>query len=94
MHDQRFWERILAVLEAGCLLLYDMGYTNFPRFRALTAAGITWLTRAKSNLAFVPECLLLATPTVRDTRGWIGSGPERQPVRLLEVLVGTTWGAI
>jgi hypothetical protein len=90
-HDQRCWERIQAAVAAGSLLLYDLGYTNFAVFRQLTAAGITWLTRAKSNLAYTVVDVLHTTPTVRDRLVWIGSGPDRQQVRLVEVLVGRTW---
>ena len=90
-HDQRFWERIQDALVAGSLLLYDLGYTNFAVFRQLTEAGITWLTRAKSNVSFTVVGTLSETPTVRDRLVWIGRGAERQQVRLLEVLVGTTW---
>jgi hypothetical protein len=48
-HDQRFWDRIEAVLEPGMLLLFDLGYTNFEHFGQLTAQGITFLTRAKTR---------------------------------------------
>jgi hypothetical protein len=90
-HDQRFWPQIIHAVAAGTLLLYDLGYTNFTRFAELTTAGVTWLTRAKSNLTFAVITVLVETPTVRDRRVWIGSGPDRQEVRLLEVLVGTSW---
>jgi hypothetical protein len=90
-HDQRFWPRIQASLERGTLLLYDLGYTNFTHFSQLTEAGVTWLTRAKSNLAYTVERSLVATSQVRDDLVWIGSGAERQMVRLVQVLVGTTW---
>jgi hypothetical protein len=90
-HDQRFWPRILDALEPDTLLVYDLGYTNFTRFQELTQRGVTWLTRAKSNLGYVVLETLVTTPTVRDQRVVIGRGAERQEVRLLEVLVGTTW---
>lgn len=90
-HDQRFWPEILAVLEAGTLLVYDLGYTNFTRFAELTAAQVTWLTRAKSNLHFTVLRTCVATPTVRDRLVQIGQGAERQEVRLLEVRAGSTW---
>jgi hypothetical protein len=90
-HDQRCWPAILAALERGTLLLYDLGYTNFTIFRQLTEAGVTWLTRAKSNLAFTVDQVLIQTAGIRDRIVWIGSGPDRQRVRLVEVLVGTTW---
>jgi Transposase DDE domain len=90
-HDQRCWPQIQAALERGTLLLSDLGYTNFTVFRELTQAGVTWVTRAKSNLAYtVAECLV-HTAQVRDERVWIGSGADRQLVRLVQVLVGTTW---
>ena len=28
-HDQRCWTQIVAAVPAGCLLLFDLGYTNF-----------------------------------------------------------------
>ena len=90
-NDQRFWPRIQAALERGALLLYDLGYTNFTVFRQLTEAGVTWVTRAKSNLAYTVEACLVHTAQVRDEYVWIGSGADRQLVRLVQVLVGTTW---
>jgi hypothetical protein len=90
-NDQRFWPRIQAVLERGALLLYDLGYTNFTVFRELTAAGVTWVTRAKSHLVYTVEACLVQTTQVRDELVWIGSGADRQLVRLVQVLVGTTW---
>lgn len=90
-NDQRFWPRIQAVLERGTLLLYDLGYTNFTVFRQLTEAGVTWVTRAKSNLVYTMEQSLAHTARMRDERVWIGSGADRQLVRLVQVLVGGTW---
>jgi hypothetical protein len=90
-NDQRFWPRIQAALSAGTLLLLDLGYTNFGVFAQLSAAQVTWLTRAKSNLAYTPERFLVRTEAVRDALVWIGSGQERQQVRLVQVLVGRTW---
>ena len=90
-HDQRFWPRIQEALSPGTLLLYDLGYTNFTRFVELTAAGVTWLTRAKTNLAYTLVDSLVHTSQVRDELVWIGSGAQRQQVRLVQVLEGTTW---
>jgi hypothetical protein len=90
-HDQRCWPQIQAALPQGTLLLYDLGYTNFLVFQALTTEGVTWLTRAKSNLAYTVAESLVLTPQVRDERVWIGTGDARQQVRLVQVQVGTTW---
>ena len=46
------WPQLLAALTAGSLVIFDLGYTNFQVFAQLTAAQVTWLTRAKSNLVY------------------------------------------
>jgi alkylhydroperoxidase family enzyme len=90
-HDQRFWPRILAVLQAGSLLLMDMGYVNFTVFAQLTAQSVTFITRAKSNLAYTVDRVLLRTAAVHDSIVWIGKGETRQRVRLVEVLYRGRW---
>lgn len=54
-HDQRCWPPILQEVPAGSLLIFDLGYTNFGVFARLSAAQVTWITRAKSNLAATVE---------------------------------------
>jgi hypothetical protein len=90
-HDQRFWERILEVLVAGSLLIFDLGYTNFTVFTQLTAAHITFLTRAKKNLAYQAERVLQHTAAVHESLVWIGQGEAHQLVRLIEVLHRGLW---
>jgi hypothetical protein len=90
-HDQRFWPRILAVLQAGSLLLMDMGYVNFTVFAQLTAQSVTFITRAKSNLAYSVERVLRRTAAVHDSIVWIGKGETRQCIRLVEVLYRGRW---
>ncbi len=90
-HDQRFWPRILAVLQAGSLLLMDMGYVNFTVFAQLTAQSATFITRAKSNLAYSVERVLRRTAAVHDSIVWIGKGETRQRIRLVEVLYRGRW---
>lgn len=89
--DQSFWEAILAHLQAGSLLLFDLGYTNFTRFRQLTEKSVTFITRAKSNLKYEVAQVLVKTAVFRDTIVWIGTGDDRQQVRLVEVLYGHSW---
>lgn len=90
-HDQRFWPQILEVLQAGSLLIFDLGYTNFMVFAQLAAAQVTWLTRAKSNLAYQVERDLQRTAAVHEALVWIGRGAEHQLVRLISVLYHGTW---
>lgn len=90
-HDQHFWEAIIAHIQTGSLLLFDLGYPNFTRFRQLTDKKVTFITRAKSNLKFEVAIALTNTSVFRDRIVWIGSGDDRQQVRLVEVLYGNTW---
>jgi hypothetical protein len=90
-HDQRFWPRILEVLQAGSLLLFDLGYTNFRVFAQLTTAHITFVTRAKSNLAYQVERSLRRTAQVHEALVWIGKSDDRQLVRLIQVLYQGKW---
>jgi hypothetical protein len=90
-HDQRAWPQILAALPAGALLLFDLGYTNFGIFLQVTRAQVTFVTRAKSNLAHEVVRTLRRTCHVHDALVWIGRGPERQQIRLISVLHNGTW---
>ena len=90
-HDQRFWARILVVLQAGSLLIFDLGYTNFTVFVQLTAAQVTFLTRAKKNLSYQIARTLQRTATLHESIVWIGQGETRQQIRLIEVLYRGLW---
>lgn len=90
-HDQRFWPKILAVLKAGALLIFDLGYTNFKAFAQLTAAHITFITRAKRNLVCHLERALVRSANMHDLVVWIGQGDDRQLVRLIAVLYRGKW---
>jgi hypothetical protein len=90
-HDQRFWPRILEVLKTGSLLLFDLGYTNFSVYAQLTTAGVAFVTRAKSNLAYQVERHLRQTAQVHESLVWVGKGDDRQLIRLIEVLYQGKW---
>jgi hypothetical protein len=90
-HDQRWWPQLLAALPAGALVVFDLGWTNFRRFAELTRAQVTLVTRAKSNLASTVERVLRRTATGHEALVWIGTGADRQRVRLIEVLYRGTW---
>ena len=90
-HDQGFWPEILAVLPAGALLIFDLGYTNFHVFAQLTMAYVTFVTRAKRNLAYQVVQTFRQTAQVHDQLVWIGKDDTRQQLRLIEVLYRGTW---
>lgn len=90
-HDQRAWPDLLAAVPAGALLLFDLGYLNFGVFAQLTLAHVTFVTRAKSNLAFSLDTTLRRSSQAQDALVWIGRGAERQQVRLISMLYQGTW---
>jgi hypothetical protein len=89
--DQTFWEIILKTVVKNSLLIFDLGYTNFSHFITLTQKGVTFITRAKSNLKSERIKTLATTATFRDTLVWIGSDETRQQVRLIEVFYKNKW---
>jgi len=90
-HDQRFWDKILAVLKAGSLLIFDKGYLNFAMFIQLSQAKVKFITRSKPNLVYTLEQALVRTAAVHDYLGWIGQDETRQLVRLIEIQHRGMW---
>lgn len=90
-HDQSFLDKVRSHLRKDSLLIFDLGFTNFTFFRHLTEQGVFFITRAKSNLAFRAESVLLKTAVVHDQIGWIGHGDDRQRVRLIHFLYQGKW---
>lgn len=74
VHDQRFWERAIDHLEAGMLLLIDLGFTNYARFDQLTDQGVTIVTRSKQNAAITVVEVLQRSATLHDEVIRLGSG--------------------
>jgi hypothetical protein len=86
--------RLQTRLEAGTLLIFDLGFYAFPFFDWLTDKGLAFVTRARAATAYRTKVVLLETTLVRDriiTLGAYRSNPCQHPVRLVEVCVGGTW---
>jgi hypothetical protein len=91
LHDQRFWAPIQAALCAGDLLLIDLGFTNFSVFAQLSASGVVFITRAKTNLAFTVTHKWVTGTGVRDWQVTVGSGDSQQTLRLIQVRYRGKW---
>lgn len=91
VHDQSFLDKVLCSLPRASLLIFDLGFTNFSFFRQLTDQGVFFITRAKSNLAFQVERVLLKTAVAHDQLVWIGAGDTRQQLRLIAFLYQGKW---
>jgi hypothetical protein len=90
-HDHGFWPAIQGAVSAGALLLLDAGFIDFACYRQLTQAKVTFITRAKSNLACTVIRSFTHTATGQDTLVWVGKGKERQQLRLIAVGARGTW---
>jgi hypothetical protein len=90
-HDHGFWPAIHTAVSAGALLLLDAGFIDFACYLQLTQARVTFITRAKNNLAGQWVRTLSQTATLHDTVLWIGKGTERQQIRLIEVWARKRW---
>lgn len=92
-NDKRFWPQLLGAIPAGALLLLDRGFTNFKRFSQLSNPDhhITFIIPPSSNLAFAVKRVFSKTPQVHDYLIWIGSGDDRQLVRLVKLYHQGQW---
>ena len=93
-HDQRFWDRVIATLEPGVLLIFDLGFLNYPHYDDLTTKKLSFITRAAENMAFKVERVQQATGELHDLLVWVGSGETSRcahRLRLVEVKHGSKW---
>jgi len=92
-NDKRFWPQMLRAIPAGALLLLDGGLTNFKRFSQLSnpAHKITFIIPPSHNLRFEVKRVFAKTPQLHDYLVWIGSGADRQLVRLVKLYYQGQW---
>ncbi len=93
-HDQRFWDRVVATLQRGTLLIFDLGFLNYAHYDDLTAREVCFLTRAAENMAYHGARVLQANADLHDLIIWVGSSAEsccRYPLRLVEWRHQGTW---
>ena len=88
-HDQRFWEQILTVLQAGTLLLLDLGFTNYDYYAKLIGQQVTFITRCKTNAAYQIKQVLHKSAHLHDYI--IGLGKEQLTLRLVMVQYKGKW---
>ena len=90
-HDQRFWDDILPQIPANTLLLFDLGFTNFARYRQLTERNVTFITRAKKNLSYRRYRIFAHHGSVHDYGIVVDEGGRPLRLRLVEVYYQGHW---
>ena len=88
-HDQSFWDEIHALLQPGCLLLLDLGFTNYHAYAKLIGQQVTFVTRAKTNAVFQVKQVLHKSANLHDAL--ILLGQDQLPMRLVEVRYQDKW---
>ena len=51
-HDNKRARELCAGVQSGEIVLFDKGYVDFGHLRDLDLRGVSWVTRAKDNLAY------------------------------------------
>ena len=86
---------LLAGLEAGSLLLADLGYFAFKWFDDLTDQGYFWISRLRAKTSYVPLHVFYQQAGVLDALVWLGkyrADRAAHAVRLVQVTRhGKTW---
>jgi len=94
-NDQRFLDRLQALVTVPTLLVFDRGIFSFAFFDWLSEQGHGFVTRARANTALAGvDRVLTATPHLHDRLVRLGayrSNPCRWPLRLVEVQVAGRW---
>jgi len=81
-------------LPAGALYVLDLGYFSFPIFDGLTERYCYFVSRLRAKTSLVLVQTLVDAPAYRDSIVYLGkhrADRAAHPVRLVELLIGTTW---
>jgi len=88
-----FWP-LVTRLGAGALYVFDLGYFSFPLFDRLTESFCYFVTRLREKTSFIVVQTLADGHAYRDRIIFLGkhrADRAAHPVRLVELLIGTTW---
>jgi len=92
-HDQVFWQRTIVALEPNVLLLFDLGFVNYPFFDQLSTQNIGFITRLRSSAHVRVLKTLQEGPAVRDCLITLGQGDTRceTTLRMVALLYKGKW---
>ena len=91
-HDTNFLSKILSMVQAGTLWVFDRGFYDFAFFDDLIERGGHFITRSKSNAVFSVQSVFCHTAQIRDRLIVLGGEtPCKHTLRLIEVRFGSAW---
>lgn len=72
-NEKAFVEEILAGIQAGTLILCDLGYFSFPFFDHLGDLGCWWLSRLREKTSYKMEHVFVQQGNTLDALIWLGA---------------------
>jgi len=93
VQDQQWWSQIIETLEEDSLVLFDLGFVNYERYRQLTDQHKYFVTRVKTNMAYELLGVLEEEAGMRSFLVRVGKVEEGtdQLLRLVEVKYEGQW---
>jgi Transposase DDE domain len=92
--DVKFETDLLALVEAGTLLLLDRGFYHFQFWQQLIERNVHLITRLKKGAALTVLQVFTDSYSIRDRLVRMGSGTTKTPyitMRLIEIRAGKVW---
>jgi Transposase DDE domain len=85
-HCQRHAREMLSTVEAGTLLLCDLGYFAFEWFDDLTRQGVWWISRVKNKCSYTIEHVLVSCDGYGECLIFLGAYRSDQTAYLMRLI--------
>lgn len=85
-HCQRYAREMLSTVEAGTLLLFDLGYFAFEWFDDLTKQGVWWVSRVKNKCSYTVEHVLVNRDGYGECLIFLGAYRSDQTAYLMRLI--------
>jgi IS4 transposase len=73
VNEKSFVEELLTGIQAGSLILTDLGYFSFPWFDRLSDLGCWWLSRLREKTSYTMEHVFVRQGHTLDALIWLGA---------------------
>lgn len=85
-HCQRYAREMLSTVQAGSLLLFDLGYFCFEWLDDLTKQGVWWVSRVKNKCSYTVEHVLVSRCGYGECLIFLGAYRSDQAAYLMRLI--------
>jgi Transposase DDE domain len=85
-HCQRHAREMLSTVQAGTLLLFDLGYFCFPWLDDLTKRGVWWISRVKDKCSYTVEHVLVSRDGYGESLIFLGAYRSDQTAYIMRLI--------